>query len=74
MRNEWFIPLLLVVPFIALLADDMSTTGEIPSPPPSYKILRFDENYSCLSNPANRTDWFDPIKYIPLRTMIRPGI
>ena len=36
--------------------------------PPSYKILRFDENYSCLSNAVNRTDWFDPIKYIPLRT------
>ena len=29
-------------------------------------MLRFDENYSCLANPANRTDWFDPIKYIPL--------
>jgi hypothetical protein len=31
-------------------------------------MLRFDENYSCLANPTNRTDWFDPVKYIPLRT------
>jgi hypothetical protein len=49
-------------------ADEMTSTGETPSPPPAYNMLRFDENYSCLANPANRTDWFDPVKYIPLRT------
>ena len=65
MRREWFIPVLLVAPFTAL-ADDM--TPESQFVPPAYKILRFDEDYSCLSNPTNRTDWFDPIKYIPLRT------
>jgi hypothetical protein len=27
-------------------------------------MLRFDEDYSCLTNAANRTDWFDPIKYM----------
>ena len=58
---------LLLLPAI-ILADDMNTTGETPSAPPSYKMLRFDENYSCLSNPANRSDWFDTLKYIPLRT------
>ena len=67
MRNECFILLLLVVPFVAL-ADEITTTGEIPSTPPAYNMLRFDENYSSLANPANRTDWFDPVKYIPLRT------
>src|SRR5271167_4445685 len=67
MRNEWLIPVLLVAPFIAL-GDDMSTTGETPFPPLAYKILRFDENYSFLSNSALRTDFFDPIKYIPLGT------
>ena len=30
-------------------------------------MLRFDEDYSYLADPANRSDWFDPIKYIPLR-------
>jgi hypothetical protein len=49
-------------------ADALTSTGEIPTPPPAYSMLRFDENYSCLANPANRTDWFDPVKYIPLRT------
>jgi hypothetical protein len=51
-----------------VLADEITGTGEIPSPPPAYQMLRFDENYSCLANLANRTDWFDPTKYIPLRT------
>ncbi|MGH7993585.1 MAG: alginate export family protein, partial [Limisphaerales bacterium] len=46
----------------------MTTTGEMPTVPPSYQILRFDEDYSNLANLANRTDWFDPIKNIPLRT------
>src|SRR6266404_1777236 len=67
MHNAWLILLLLVLPQ-RILADDMTTTGETPAPPPSYKILRFDENYASLSNAANRSDWFDPIKYIPLRT------
>jgi Alginate export len=68
MRNEWFIPVLLVGPFIAL-ADDMTINGASPfMPPPYQEVLRFDEDYSYLSNPALRTDFFDPIKYIPLST------
>ena len=27
---------------------------------------RFEENYEFLSDPAKRTDFFDPVKYIPL--------
>jgi len=34
--------------------------------PPAYQGLRYDENYTYLENAANRTDWLDPIKYIPL--------
>jgi hypothetical protein len=65
MFHARFIFLLPVLP-LALLAQNMVTTGETPLPPPSYKVLRFDEDYSCLTNPANRNDWFDPVKYIPL--------
>jgi hypothetical protein len=36
-----------------------------PKPPP-YTLLRFNEDYTYLSNPQNRTDLFDPVKYIPL--------
>ena len=39
---------------------------ENPAPPSEYQILRFDENYSYLANPTQRTDPFDPLKYIPL--------
>jgi hypothetical protein len=66
-RNAWLIPILLLQPS-ALLAQDGVAGGESPAPPPSYNILRFDENYSCLSNATNRSDWFDPIKHMPLRT------
>ena len=63
MRREWTIPVLLVTPFTAL-ADNGVPEGQFV--PPAYKVLRFDENYSCLANPTNRTDWFDPMKYLPL--------
>jgi len=33
---------------------------------PAYKPLRYDEDYSYLSDPQKRTDFWDPIKYIPL--------
>ena len=38
---------------------------------PQYKYLRSDEDYLYLSNPACRTDTFDGIKYIALRSV--PG-
>ena len=37
-------------------------TGE----PPAYSILRYNEDYSYLRDPARRTDVFDPLKFIPL--------
>lgn len=38
-----------------------------PNPnPPRYTLLRFNEDYSYLSDPRNRTDFLDPLKYIPL--------
>jgi hypothetical protein len=33
---------------------------------PPYKFLRYDEDYSFLSDPTQRTDLFDWVKYIPL--------
>jgi Alginate export len=67
MRNVRLIALLQALP-TAILAEDMTTTNETSfSPPPYHEILRFDEDYSYLSDPALRQDWFDPIKYIPLR-------
>jgi hypothetical protein len=34
--------------------------------PPKYTVSRYDEDYSFLANPANRTEALDSIKYIPL--------
>ena len=31
-----------------------------------YKLLRYDEDYSYLKDPDRRTDFWDPIKYIPI--------
>jgi hypothetical protein len=31
-----------------------------------YSIVRWDEDYSYLKDPSQRTDFFDPIKYIPI--------
>ena len=65
MRREWFLPVLLVTPFTAR-ADDMNPESQYV--PAAYDVLRFNENYAGLSNPTNRTDWADPLKYIPLGT------
>src|SRR5580765_5225816 len=48
-------------------AQGVKSDAEIPLTPPAYKMLRFDEDYSYLTNVDNRTDLFDPVKYIPLR-------
>lgn len=34
--------------------------------PQKYKNLRYDEDYSYLKDPALRTDFWDPLKYVPL--------
>ncbi|MGB7157535.1 MAG: alginate export family protein [Tepidisphaeraceae bacterium] len=49
--------------FIVLFASASACAQYGPSP---YTPVRWDENYFYLSDPAARTDWLDPIKYIPL--------
>src|SRR6266566_858549 len=66
MRLGLVISWTLIFPVI-VTAQQMIPGAEIPLTPPAYKMLRFDEDYSCLTNQDNRTDWFDPVKYIPLR-------
>src|SRR5882672_4715895 len=66
MRLGLAISLPVILPAIAT-AQQMIPVAEIPLTPPAYKMLRFDEDYSCLTNQDNRTDLFDPVKYIPLR-------
>jgi hypothetical protein len=42
-----------------------SAEGTIPDSNRNYKLLREDENWSFLQDPALRQDFWDPIKYIP---------
>ena len=33
---------------------------------PSYKLFRYDKDWSYLADPADRGEWVDAVKYIPL--------
>ncbi len=48
------------------------TSFSAPATPPDYKTLRYDEDYSYLSDPANRGDLWDTVKYIPLQQQNYP--
>jgi Alginate export len=54
-----------VAPADSILSEYNPQAPPNPNPPP-YTLLRFNEDYSYLANPANRTDPFDTLKYIPL--------
>jgi len=41
-------------------------TGKTSFTPPSYSLNRSDEDYRYLKNIANRSDFWDPVKYVPL--------
>ncbi len=58
---------LMLFPASEVLAEEVAATGESPSVPPAYKLLRFTEDYSYLSDARKRSDWFDSVKYMPLR-------
>ena len=38
----------------------------MPSDAPPFKPLRYDEDYRYLADPARRTDFWDPVKYMPM--------
>ena len=46
----------------------LAQTSSSPPAPPAYKQLRYEEDYSYLRDPANRSDLFDPLKFVPLGT------
>src|SRR4051794_10489903 len=52
---------------ILVLVGSIIATSQTSCPKaPAYALLRQDENYSYLRTPACRTDFWDPIKYMPL--------
>src|SRR6266446_4673162 len=63
MRLAFLMSASAVLPMV-LSGQEVKPGAEIPLQPPPYKMLRFDEDYFHLTNQANRTDWFDPVKYM----------
>ena len=49
------------------LLSQAANSDQIPAVNRSYKLLREDEDWSLLKDPKLREDFWDPIKYIPLR-------
>ena len=44
----------------------MFAQTDCPTRPPAYELLRQDEDYRYLGNPACRDDYWDRVKYVPL--------
>ncbi len=61
----WGLVSLLAIP--AAQAKSQCATQQ-KAPDRTYKLLREDENWSFLRDPSLRQDFWDPIKYIPLRS------
>jgi len=56
-----------VDPAESILSEYVAEAAPDPNPPP-YTLLRYNERYDYLADPRNRTDFFDPLKYIPLNS------
>ena len=60
--------ILLILCLAASLSQAQSIAApESPAPARTYHLLREDDDWSFLADPAERQDFWDPIKYIPLR-------
>ena len=49
-----------------LLAGSLPAFAEDEAKRPEIKTNRWQEDWSALADPALRTEWYDPIKYIPI--------
>ena len=60
--------ILLLVKLLPLHGQASQGAGSA-APDRTYKLLREDEDWSFLRDPALRQDFWDPIKYIPLPSL-----
>src|SRR6266850_610692 len=62
--------ILMVISFAipALSRGQSVPTAESPAPARVYHLLREDDDGSFLADPAKRQEFWDPIKYIRLRS------
>jgi len=59
--------LLMLLGSASIAQAQSSPAGESPAPARAYHLLREDDDWSFLADPAQRQDFWDPIKYIRLR-------
>lgn len=57
---------IFIVTLLSRREASCADTGRAPNGRPSYSLNRADEDYRFLSDPARRTDLWDPLKYVPL--------
>src|SRR6516164_8395251 len=53
--------------WVALGATDCAAAPACASKP-QYSLMRYDDDFSYLREPACHTDFWDPLKYIPLNS------
>jgi len=54
-----------IIVLLGLTAVSSAQTTK-PAAAPAYTVLRYNEDYSYLRDASQRSDFFDPIKFIPL--------
>ena len=57
LTKTWVWMVIMILPPLSVFASEIR---------PSFKSLRYEENYQFLRDPIKRTDFFDYLKYIPL--------
>ena len=57
---------LIAIWFLPILAYCQTENSDHAAPGRTYSLLRENEDWSWLANPALREDYADPIKYLPL--------
>jgi len=63
-RPRWLYVTVVLV--LWLLGQSSVAQTLAPPEPPSYQLLRFDEDYRYLRDPGRRSDLWDPLKCIAL--------
>src|ERR1700681_697121 len=59
LSRRWAATVIACIPYIG--------HAQAPTPQrPAYTLDRYDENWTFLRDPSKRTDFFDPIKWIPI--------
>src|SRR5579863_5466952 len=62
-----FLAVLALFPIAPHLFAQSADSDNVPEVNRKYQLLREDEDWSFLKDPKLRKDFWDPIKYIPLR-------